>query len=168
MARDPDSGRGRRRPPAPPPDDLERTEDELTPVENLALEVETLKTRVADQAAAIAERWGMPSTEAWARILTEIEKLGSKVAELDKEQRERKEREARWGRVLAWAKPIAGTLALTILTWAVAELGNAGARRRDAAALGATITKLVTEFELVRDRQIADHALLHQHLRGDP
>lgn len=172
----PDSGSGKYRPPRPlVVEDDETTDDEMTPVKHLLEEVGHIREVVADHSATIAERWAMPSSEAWAAMVKRLDGLEKTAAALEADRAKRateaeaevSRKEKRKKLLTAGGVAVAGSV-LSILTWAVVELGNAGARRRDAENLSSTVRSLVERVEKIREQQVSDSALLHYLLRTQP
>lgn len=162
--RDPDSGKGRvPRSPRARTDagELDRTIDELTPVEHLISRVAAVESVVVDQAATIAERHEMPSTEAWARLEDRIGKAEARVKVCEDEREHR----GRWAKILRGLLASLGAGAVAALSWAVVKIGDAGEERADAKRRADDLRGVV---EAVRKMQLdfaADHALLLQHLQ---
>lgn len=168
MTRDPDSGKGRHRDyagrevtrPGPHVPALDDTIDDFpggaTPVDQLRSRVDRVAEVVADHAAVIAERHDMPSSEAWARLEARLDDMAARVAVCEDERKAW----ARWARVWTWAKGIGAGGVLAALTWAVVQIGNAGADRERSRARAAAHDQLVVDVRLLREAFAADHALL--------
>lgn len=171
MTRDPDSGKGRHtdytrrevtRPGPHVSPSLDDTADESsfpggkTPVEHLRARVDQVAEVVADHAAVIAERHDMPSSEAWARLVSRLDEMATRVAVCEDERKAR----AKWARIWTWAKGLGAGGVLAALTWAVVQIGNAGADRERTRARTAAHDQLVVDVRLLREAYAADHALL--------
>jgi hypothetical protein len=164
--------------PGPHVDPLGATEDDfpgpLTPVEHLQHEVAQVKAAVIDQGATLAERYTLPHTEAWQRLVADIAEARAiaeaaaaraKICDLDRERR------GKLAVVWKWAKGLGLGGIGTALVWAVVMIGDAGANREAARADKAAARKVIDDLDLLRvqvDNQFsdlrekfaADHALL--------
>ena len=162
----PDSGKGRvPRSPRARSDagagELDRTFDELTPVEHLISRVAAVESVVVDQAATIAERHEMPSTEAWQRLEAKVGAMDARVKVCETEREHR----GKWAKVVRGLLASLGAAAVSALAWAVVKIGDAGEERADAKRRADDLRGVV---EAVRKMQLdfaADHALLLQHLQ---
>ncbi len=161
----PDSGKGRApRPPRARTDagELDRTIDELTPVEHLISRVAAVESVVVDQAATIAERHEMPSTEAWHRLEERIGKAEARVKVCEDEREHR----GRWAKILRGLLASLGAGAVAALSWAVVKIGDAGEERADAKRRADDLRGVVEAVRALQLQYAADHALLLQHLNA--
>lgn len=162
MTRDPDSGRGRlphqdwsgRGEITRPGVHVERKEP--SPVDELRERVNAVGGVVADHAATIAERYSMPSTEAWRRLVARQDAIDARVAVCEDERKAR----ARWAKIWTWAKGLGGGGVFAVLVWAVVQIGNAGAARERAAADAAALREVINDVRVLRESTAADHALI--------
>lgn len=120
-----------------------------TPVDELRVRVGATESAVADHAATIAERYSMPSTEAWRR-------LEKRVAVCETERAAR----ARWAKVWTWARGIGAGGVFAVLVWAVTAVGDAGASRERAARDAAALREVIDDVRVLRESTAADHALI--------
>jgi hypothetical protein len=161
--RDPDSGRGRApRTPRARTDagELDRTIDELTPVEHLISRVAAVESVVVDQAATIAERHEMPSTEAWHRLEDRIGKAEARVSVCETEREHR----GKWTKIVRGVLASLGAAAVSALAWAVVKIGDAGEERADAKRRADDLRGAIEAVRALQLQMAADHALLIQHL----
>lgn len=172
MSREPpDSGKGRHRDysgrevtrPGVHVQTLDDTVDELTPVEHLAGKVATVEGVTADLAMTLAERYEMPSTEAWSRLVERMNAadrdrtaMSARVEVCEAERAHR----AKWARVWTWAKGVGGGGVVAALVWAVTAVGDAGASREAAARDAAIQRQLVDDVRALREATAADRALI--------
>lgn len=159
--RDPDSGRGR----LDLGDTVDDFADESTPVEHLIAKVAAVEGVVADHAATLAERYDMPSTEAWRAMVTRQDTLEGRVAVCEREREHR----AKWAVAWRWAKGVTGGSVVAGLVWAVTMIGDGGAAREAAARDKARAEEIYLDVRVLRESFAADHALLQLLLtRGIP
>lgn len=136
------------------------TIDEPTPVEHLISRVAAVESVVVDQAATIAERHEMPSTEAWARLEDRIGRAEARVKVCEDER----DRRSRWAKVVRGLLASVGAGAVAALSWAVVKIGDAGEERADAKRRADDLRGVIETVRALQLQYAADHALLIQHL----
>ena len=161
----PDSGKGRApRVPRARTDagELDRTIDELTPVEHLISRVAAVESVVVDQAATIAERHEMPSSEAWQRLEDRVGAMDARVKVCETEREHR----GKWAKIVRGLLASLGAGAVAALSWAVVKIGDAGEERADAKRRADDLRGVIETVRALQLQMAADHALLIQHLNA--
>jgi hypothetical protein len=143
--------------------EMDRTDDERTPVEHLIDRVATVEAVVVDHGATLAERYEMPHAEAWQRLearIAEARAIADAAAARVKICDHDRERRGRWMSILKWAKGLAAGGVVGALVWAVTMIGDAGAAREAAARDKAEARRVFDDVRNLREQFAADHALL--------
>lgn len=127
--------------------EMDRTVDELTPVEHLIDRVREVEAVVVDHASTLAERYEMPHAEAWQRLEARIAAAEARVKVCEDERESR----SRWARVARWAKGLGAGSVLAALVWAVTMIGDAGAAREAAARDKAAAARVIEDVRGLRE-----------------
>lgn len=126
------------------------------PVEHLISKVAAVEEVVADHAATLAERYEMPSTEAWARLERRMDATDQrvKVCETEREQR------SKWTKLIRAGLGLLGAGTTSALAWAVIKIGDAGEERAEARQRAEQLRDVIESVRALQVQQAVDHAIL--------